>query len=410
MKTYIFLTFALDTYTGGPSYIRNKKIWLEKQGWNVVVFDSYRQRKGLNDIDFKELKEYCNNRIEELQVIPSWFSRKRRNEILNEIVKRIPLDSEQIVVESNVPCLAEWGELLANKIGASHLIYIISENAVLNTDQEFDYFNYKRKRKELFSISKQAFSSLFSKFLELEENELLYWNAMSEIPPQNIDVPELSKMGHADFTITHFGREKMYFSYLLPELVSFVKSNSSKVFNVIFFGCQVVVDQKIKNLKNQPNVNLYLIKSYFPIPRAVFNISDVVIATAGCAGISFNAGARTISMNVESNRPLGVLGYTTNSIFYASDQYPDAQQELSGILQDLLLNHKYQSTEPFIALEEREHGYEYQMSCIQESKSYYPDVLKIKGPLNFKRRIIYILVKLGFLHLLNDIKLYGQRH
>ena len=404
MKTYIFLTHAFHGYTGGPSYVRNKKIWLENHGWKVIGFDLFPKREGENDINFKELKEFRDNRLEELQIHPSWFSCRTRETVLNRILNQIDLNSEQIVIESNTQTEAEWGELLANKINAKHLIYLIGENVYLKTKEEFDFFYFKKERGELFSISRQAFQLFFKPFITVNDEDTMYWNAMSSIEPQEISVPELDKIQQADYNICHFGREKNYLSYVIPQLETFVNLFPARRFNIIFFGTEQLCKYNTDKLSSFNNVHLYFIKSYFPIPKKIFKISDVVIATAGCARIAFGEEATTVSMNVETNVPLGILGYTTNNISYSSDQYPDSKLELSEILSDILIEQKYKNEEPSIKLEERKNGYNYQMSFINNSREFYPSVLKIKGVLDLKRSIVRIFARLNLLRMFNSFK------
>lgn len=66
MKTYIFLTNLLGGYSGGPSYVRNKKEWLERQGWKVFAYDSTGLGKRIcSPIEFKE-QIICKRYKEEL--------------------------------------------------------------------------------------------------------------------------------------------------------------------------------------------------------------------------------------------------------------------------------------------------------------------------------------------------------
>ena len=108
-------------YSGGPTYVRNKLLYLKEHGWDVIVFDStgFANAK----IQLHDLKCFENNRYQELFFNPFWLRKSRREKILSEIISKIRND-ERIVIESNTVAMSLWGELIASRIGAKHLVYI----------------------------------------------------------------------------------------------------------------------------------------------------------------------------------------------------------------------------------------------------------------------------------------------
>ena len=406
MKTYLFLTNSLGGYTGGPSYVRNKKIWLEHNGWNVVAFDS---TGGTNkSIDYVELLPYEKNRIKELYFHPSFFCTRIRKKVLHRVISELPQKREMVVIESNTMILAEWGELLSKALNAKHLIYLIGENEVINDDDTYEFLFYKYKHDELFSISPKAAQILFSKYFKLPDADKRYWNAMSYIAPMETPFKGLEEIPPADLTICHFGRLKNYVPYVIQELNIFAQKYKDKNINIVFFGTASVGTTLSSVLSANDNLHVYYFDSTFPIPKMLFRKVDVVIATAGCARISYLEGTKTISMNVVTNRPLGVLGYTTSQISFSKNISTRGEKRLCVILEDVLISNKYAGT-PIMEIEKQDRGYDYQMSFVKDSYSFYEKILSLPQLVTIKDYMSFIFLRCGLVNILSRYRYYKVR-
>lgn len=403
MKTYIFLTNTLGGYSGGPSYVRNKKVWLEKNGWHVIAFDSCGMAN--LEIEYPELKEYEDNRIEELFYHPSWYSNRRRERVINKLIDSIPKCYDMIVVESNILILAEWGELLSKKINAKHLIYLIGENVRIYDSNEFDFLYHKYRNNELFSISPKAFELLWGNYLKIDNPENYYWNAMSHTQPIDVRFDELDCIPKLDYTITHFGRYKTYMLNVICEICEFADNNSSKRINFILFGIKSLPENLIKRLESKNNISLYCFDSVYPIPKKIFQISDVVIATSGCATISARQDVKTISYNVETSLPIGLMKYTTIRTTYRDPILPDTNQSLNEMLEDILVKGMYNYTAP-LDLIKFDKGYDYQMSYTKGERKYYNNITTINYCRGWNGKIQRCLCKLGLVHFNSLIRYY----
>lgn len=406
MNTYVFLTNLLGGYSGGPSYVRNKKIWLERYGWNVIAFDSTGSKN--TAIEYPELYEFQENRIEELFYHPSWYSHRVRERVINKIISTISKDNNKVIIESNTKILSEWGELIAERILAKHLIYLLGENEKIVDDNEYQYFYYKYKRNEIFSISSKAFESLFASYFNVEDANMHYWDAMSMTIPQNVYCKELDIIQKSDYTITHFGRFKNYVPNVVSEICRFADNHKNFSINVVFFGINPLIENLKQDLIQRKNVIFYQNNSVFPIPQKVFQISDVVIATAGCAAIAAEQGVKTVSYNVETNLPLGVMGYTTTQISYSDYKIEDTKQNLCEILEDVLLKKMYDYKAP-LQLSNKDKGYNYHVSFINEDKKYFTKILKIDYHKSLNGIVQKILCKIGLVHIASLIRYYKSK-
>ncbi len=367
---YVFLTFAINGLTGGPSYINNKLKWLKDQGWEVIVFDHYGGLKVKSKIVLENLKVYQNNRIFELFFPPKYYSKKHRDNILNRLIKAIG-ESDDYVIETNSSRMALWGEMLAQKLHAKHLILQIGEHLEIRSRNEFDYLNFKLCRNELFTINSRVLIKMFSKYKTIDDEEAKkhLFSAKMGVKPEDIPFPEIHELPDADFKILSFGRYKPYFENMIEGVAQFAKCHTNKKINFLIMGCTQLPTHLLNILQNYSNIFCKFIPAMRPVPKAIFSYSDVCIATAGCANISYLQGLKTISMNVDTCSPLGVMGYTTIDSVFSSSQNR-CTKTVSEFLNEILIEKLYDG-EPLLIKHPSNKGFQYQMTFINNDREYW---------------------------------------
>lgn len=394
---YIFLTYSIGGISGCPSYVSNKTRWLKEKGWDVVVFDHLGTFRRKVDIKLENLRKFENNRMMELFFPPAYFSHRQRQKILGKLIDTIGKD-DKYVVESNTSRLALWGELLASMIGAKHLIMEVGEHLDIKNEKEFSFINFKFGHNEWFSINPGAAKLKFAGWRELTEEEAKdhTFSASMGVVLEDVPMDELSNLKRADYNILSFGRRKSYFDVMFEEIVRFAESCPGSRVIFIIMGAVELKESDIKLLNRATNLSYFLIPSQRPVPKVVFDFCDVVIATAGCANLSFRNGYKTISMNVERCTPLGVMGYTTiNSVF--ENEGINDNVSLCSLLQDVLVNKIYCGA-PTLIKKPSGRGFEYQMTLIDKNIGYWADVDKIiLDNSRVKRLIIEIVLRLGLI-------------
>ena len=104
-------------------------------------------------------------------------------------------------------------------------------------------------------------------------------------------------------------------------------------------------------------------------------------------------------MNVETQKPLGVMGYTTNQISFSCNEYPDSNKTLSHLLKELLKSNSY-SSEPTLQLEVEAKGYNYQLSFVSDSNNWYKMYLDMQKPC-LKSTLIKFLLNIGLINVIS---------
>ena len=391
MKKYVFLTEHLSGLTGSVRYVNNKCKLLREKGWDVVVFWNY----NIAPVELEHIMCFDNEKYiqHELKFYPSWYSERGRNRVVERLVAVIG-DADQIVIESSKLELAAWGEFLAKSLNCKHIIFVLTEQIKIRNKETFDFCFAKMRKKEFFTINESAVRYLFSNFVNIVNPEDYYWSASQSVKVEHYAFPSFDGLSKADYTITSFGRRKDYFPYMLKEIKYFILQHPEKKINLFFLG-EISDEKDIKESLSLNNVNLVVYpKSVEIVPKQIFSQSDVVVATAGCAWLSYKNGGKTIAMNVNDSKPLGLLGYTTLDCNTNSGKYNN-DRSLSEWLQTILVD----KTE-FDLMEFRKtpHTFDYQMRYVNQCDCMYIDSSKVDEPMTRHDRLFALLIRLGLFH------------
>lgn len=395
---YIFLTFTMEGVTGSPSYVNNKVKWLREKGIETVVFDHY---GGLNlngEVVLDNLLPYKDNRMLELFFPPSYFTKRQRANVLEKLCN-ITGEAEDYVVESHSFRLAFWGELLAKKLQAKHLILNVGEHLTIRSKEEYRFLDFKLNRRELFCIKPKTIQNMFKGFRVIsdEDAQNYFFAALMGVRPEDVPMPELADLPEADYRILSFGRHKPYFDNMIKGVVEFAQQHPTERVNFLIMGDVVLPSKTMSYLESATNLFVKFIPAKRPVPQAVFDYSDVVIATAGCANLSYLIAKKTISMDVETCLPLGVMGYTTVDSVYSSNQNQPVY-DVCNLLEDVLVRHLYNG-DPVLTKKPSGKGYDFQWGLINNDRQYWPLVEHISVDRGFRRLGEVMLLRCGGIRL-----------
>lgn len=399
---YVILTYQMAGFTGAPSYVNNKVKWFKEHGVDTVVFDNYGGLFINKEIVLEYLLPYKNNRMLELFFPPSYFTKRQRTRIIERLLMAVG-DAEDCVVESNSPRLALWGELLAERLGAKHLILNVGEQLSIHNNEEFGFLDFKLNRHELFTIKPQTIINMFKGYRTISDDEAqnAFFAASMGVKAEEVPMPELD-LPEAKYIILSFGRYKPYFENMVKGVVEFSEKHSEDSVNFLIMGDVALPPQTEQLLESARNLYVKFIPSKRPVPKAVFDYSDVVIATAGCANLSYKTGAKTISMDVNSCLPLGVMGYTTIDSVYSSNK-EQPHYDVCNLLEDVLVHRLFDGEQRMIKKGSGK-GFDFQWNLINNDRKYWPNVDKIVMDKGLRRLGETIVLRCGGVRLFANNK------
>ncbi len=305
MKTYIMMFGIANFISGGPIYGCNKINFLKERGWNVILFPT---NQGKVYID--GLKEYSNECYSFIHRNPFGFPKKVRNKFLKQLIKKIDLNSEEIIIETGTDFTAYWGELLAKEINAKHVIYLLDEHNERINGDVIDFWKFKRLRRELFCISPIVMKKYFEKYEDIKDDECYSFKAYCTNSIKDYENEFSKKIKKGDYTIGIVGRlEKVYVNNIINTLCKFSKDHSDKKIVICLFGgAPSNTIKQIKNmLKKYKNITYYISGYMWPIPLNALKKCDLFISGAGSARITANINIPTIAMDVYNGKVIGFI-------------------------------------------------------------------------------------------------------
>lgn len=305
MKTYVMMFAVANMISGAPIYGSNKINFLKENGWNVVLFPV-----NTGEIYIKDLKEYENECYSFLCKNPWHFSNKMVDKFLNQLIKKINLDSEKIIIETGTDFTAYWGELLAEKINAKHMIFLLDEYNERINENVIDFWLFKHSRKELFCITPEISKKYLEKFKKIEENECYSFNAYCSNSVKDYESEYSNLIEKGDYTIGTVGRlDKIFVNEIINNVCNFAEENQNKTISFCLFGgADKKIISKIENqLKKHTNIKVFISGYLWPLPLNGLKKCDLFISGAGSAKVTANLNIPTISMDVITSRPVGFV-------------------------------------------------------------------------------------------------------
>lgn len=371
-KLYLFFSYDVANVGGVQLYMRAKALWLIERGWKVIIIHSIGGK--ILIMDYEQLNRLF---LPEIFFPANFYWDKKRESILSRILKFIEGNYSKIIVESHSYGLATWGEIIAQRNGAKHFVYIIDENPEVGAlDQK--YLEFKYNRGEVAGIVGEIIPKLLNNpgFVLSKGNcKLGAYHCDDCI----LDAPFTPFFKNDGYNIGLIGRlEKEYIKGTPGEIITFLRQHEDVLFNVVYVGGEREGDSIKGKLQEAyagtKNVDVYFTGFMFPIAKDLVHSFDVCISGAGAAGALTKDGLTTIVVDPRDCLSSGVLGVTTKSVLFCEGE----KKPIS-----YWLNEVYTAKDKYLPQIERAYkGYEDHFAMIENGskvKEYNTDYLNSKG-------------------------------
>ncbi len=335
MKTYVFITFSVHGIGGTQIYVRNKLLFLQKKGWKVKVITS----EPGNNIMVKELQPYAKDIIPIIAYNPGLVSNEERETTLQKMANIIGDFGENVLIETNFMGATPWGEMIAERLHARHIIILIQENYHINAPKYQKFFAWKYDRRELAVNTQVALDNLLSKY----RNNKLNYNPVLPLYCYNVveecKTPELDKLIiSADYHIGSIGRlNKPFVLPMVKKISIFASEHPDKNFQLVLFGGSPNISDINEILNEQlKNFHIAITGAIFPVPLHLLQKMNVFVASAGSARTSYESGGVTISIDANDFEPIGIMGRDT--MLTISRESNNVKYSLSKLLSEVLFS------------------------------------------------------------------------
>lgn len=393
MKKYLLFSHAIVGMGGEQQFLFNKTQFLARKGWEPFVFSGHR---GI--VRISPLARFVPLIRRELMYPPCVFRKRFVEKAIAAILRAVGDVSEGVRVESTGVYSSQWAELLAQRLGAQHVVFSVEEQQNRRYSTDFLRFcSFKHDRRELFGINPASLHWLFRGFRDVPVSDEF---AFSAVLGNVVDVSATSSpfpLPPSDFNIAGIWRtHKPGFLECMRALVPFLEHHADRTFNVVVIGSgnNPRTEEVAAHLfRRMPHVHFVVLGFVYPIPLGLLRQMDVFVSTAGSSRVPMRHGIPSISVTTEpaSNGrgcvflPLGILNYTTRNT---------VAPEHTGLSLDRLLEmvlfEKYCDTHPTLGMENIPLAGDSTLQCQLDKfghvdKGYF-DVLSIRPQLPWERQ------------------------
>ena len=395
MGTYILLGAAGGYISGAPIYHRNKAQYMQQHGWNVFYISCCG-----GEIYVHGLEQFVIGVCSFLCKSAYIFPKTKQEELIDYMIKMFPVLDDEIVIETGTYYTAYWGELLAKRLKAKHIIIYLDEYNEAITHTQSDFFLFKFKRRELACITKNTMVNIFSEFWNVDLSNAIGLPCYCSNSLEDYDNEFTNKIKRSDYNIGYVGRlEKPALKEIICSLRSFVKIIGNKNVSLVCYGgAEKEVVDKIKNMvKEIPHVSLFISGYIFPIPLKAIKKCDMFVSSAGSSLVSAKAGVPTVRINVYSNKPDGFVRYSkTNSLVVS---------KFGENIIDYLKKFFIDGDKPIVSTYSLEKDKERMFNAFKQHDEFLNNTVKEKNYYNISS--IHLTIKQRFMKIL--ISCFGMR-
>lgn len=392
MKKYVLFASCIKDMGGGQMYLRNRCVDMQEKGWEVDLFSAQR-----GTIFIPELKKY-DYFIPELGFDFYLFSKSKVEKIITQILNVI-MDKQydEIIFESS--CLSEstWAEIIAERCGARHFCYILQEYNPISSINDQEFVKFKYGRKELAGIAPSSLYDMFFPFSPIEKDKSFFLPAPCNNVVEDIEHSFINTVNWKDYKYVVGCLSRIDKPFVIPALhdfINYVKHRSDKFLLLMIGGAPegTSFENNIRKLfKPINNVDILITGYLFPVPLKLLRVCDVFFTSAGSSWVCMHAGVPTITYDGLDFRPIGILGKTTNSSLYRSDNEPI--QDLATLMDDVLLNKMYHKETASLSLDKPDFSaHDLFIASLPSDKAYYSfnsiQLTKSEKKLSFSLRIL----------------------
>lgn len=340
-KKYIIITPRISNMGGAQMYIRNKYLYMQSQGWDVDIITSHDGK-----IYIADLKHFrCI--IPELGHYIYLFSKSTQNKIITNIIKTtIKKKYDEIIIESTCMGESTWAEVIAQRIGAKHLLFDLQEQHAISSKVIQDFLIFKYNRRKLVGIAPTSLYNLFLPFAPINIDKSYRLPAYCNNVVEDTECPLLKEINttNYDYVVGCLSRlDKPFIMPALNDFIIYLNKHTDKKYLFLMIGGAPEgssYEQKIRDLfKNISNVDIIITGYMFPIPSKLLDICNAFFTSAGSVWVCMRSGIPTISYDANDFCPIGIIGRTTQNALMRADNEPE--QDFSQLMDDILENIKY---------------------------------------------------------------------
>lgn len=331
-KTYVIICGFADVVAGGPIYYANKIKYMESLGWNVVVIPTNKGEK----VYIQNMKRFWGPYVPFILDTPNEYNKHQREKLIDYLECFIPQNSGYTIIETGTDYTNYWGEVLAQRIHARHIVIFLDEDTPRINNKNIGFYKFKYSRHEMACINQLMMQKFFHGYLDLGINNCYGLPCCCSNSIEDYDCPLIKNIPNGDFKIGYIGRlEKDIVDIIIGEFIKFANAHHEETIAITFFGGAFeskTIDNLNKTFSSVSNVKIHITGYLYPLPYHMLKKMDLFVSGAGSATTAFKAGAISIKVSCISKSVLGIVSDCDNRHFIKCPYGDSVKDYLEWIL------------------------------------------------------------------------------
>jgi len=307
MNTYVIIARHLGTISGEKIYSYNKMRYLLSTGWRVVFLTGKRETA-----PFEEDPNYSHYVYPALTYAPDCYTEREIQKTVESIAKKLSeTNGDKCIIETDAANRAAWGELIAKRVGAKHLVFLLQETH--HYDEETRKFlRFKYDRHELAGISIASIGKILAdeQIERRDDTRFLAFSQNCIEDCEDLISPRLPE--DASYTFGSIGRlDKRCVPAILNAFKEYANMHPEGTYNVVLIGGAVekaIYRKSLSELKKCTNVHVVVTGYLYPIPLSLIRNIDLFVSTAGSSTSSYRFHRPTVRVHPITGEPCGIVG------------------------------------------------------------------------------------------------------
>lgn len=302
MNTYIIIGPIAGYISGAPIYWYNKLRYLEECGWKAVILPT-----GRGEVLVHGLEKYAKGSFPCLLDNPSTFSKRQQDAILTKVCDAVGEVDGSCIVETGTDGICYWGELIARRLRARHVVFFLDENNE-RAHEGISFFQFKFQRDEFAAINPIVAKRLLCLPEQEYSGKRLSFRARCTNSVQEFENELSISIRYGDFNIGSIGRlEKAYVPQIVEGAIEFAEAHKELDILLVFLGGGPNDEaSRIRSAcSGRRNLRVLVSGYMWPLPLSVVRRMDVFVSASGSASIPAQHGIPSIMMDVTGAGPIG---------------------------------------------------------------------------------------------------------
>ena len=243
--------------------------------------------------------------------IPSEYNKRQQKKLVDFLESFVPQHRGETIIETGTDYTNYWGEALAQRIRAKHIVVFLDEQNERIDGDVIDFYKFKYSRREMACISKPVMHNLFLPYenIPLDRCYSLICNCTNSL--EDYETPLTKGIEKSRYNIGYVGRlEKPFMFQIIDGFLQFATKHSEESITIVFFGGAFEY-KTVRILEEQfkpfPNVKLHITGYIYPLPVKALQKMDVFVSGAGSATVAAKAGCLSVRIDVLDYKPIGII-------------------------------------------------------------------------------------------------------